>query len=226
MGIAHAAGIHRPVAFVGMAFGQDCAIKGIGEPDAAIGMGRQIVGRVERLALEIVGQHRHRAIHFPAHHAAEEILAGELAALIIETVAVGVEGRLAESADFAVVPEIAIDRVILDVAEDRVLAFAAPGRTFGEMKARRDAMDHFLADQKIVEAGIDLQHIGIGRDGGLGARSEFARRLADHRARRSQLRFALRVCERGNQRGASGDSAAAGQSICHVLDPPEAAYLI
>jgi len=58
-GIAEAAAIHRPVAVIGMALGQIAAELRVGEPDAAVLVGAQIVGRVERLAVIAVGQHRH-----------------------------------------------------------------------------------------------------------------------------------------------------------------------
>ena len=155
IGIAHAAAIHRPVAVVGMAFRQIAAELRIGEPDAAVLVRRQVVGRIERLAVVIVGEDGHRAIGFPAHHAAEEILGGKLAALEIEAVAVGGEGRPAEDGDLAGLPDIAIERVVLDVAEDGVLAQARPGRAFRQMQA------------------------GVRRGGSLPGRS------ADHRSERS-----------------------------------------
>jgi hypothetical protein len=60
--------------------GQD-AIARIGEPDRAIRMDHDIVGRVERLAVPLVGQHGDRAIGLVAHHAPVQMLAGKLAAL-------------------------------------------------------------------------------------------------------------------------------------------------
>src|SRR6185312_12396323 len=129
---------------------------------------------------------------------------------------------LAEGGDLAVVPQIAIDRVIFDVTEDRVLPFAAPGRPFGEMKTGRHAVDHFLADQEIVEAGIDAKDVRIRRNRGLRPRTELARRVADDRAWNPQLRFSLRMRQGRDQGCAPGDHAAAGQSIRHVLiAPPE-----
>src|ERR1039458_6450093 len=64
------------------------AVGRVGEPDAAIGMHHDIVRRIQRLAVVLVGDHGHRAVMLVAHHAAPGMLAGQLAAFEIEGVAV------------------------------------------------------------------------------------------------------------------------------------------
>src|ERR1700678_1374195 len=111
-------------------------------------MGGEVVGRIERLAFEIVGQHFQRSVMLPAHHAAKEILAGELAALEIERVSVAVIGGPAERRDLAGFPDITVLRVALHVTEERILALGAPCRSFSPFQAGMDAMDQFLPDQQ------------------------------------------------------------------------------
>src|SRR4029077_6881692 len=79
------------------------AVRRIGEPVAAVGMGDDVVGRVEFLAAEIVGEHGGGAVILVAGHAGGGGPAGELAAIEVERVAVGVVGGRAENADVTVV---------------------------------------------------------------------------------------------------------------------------
>jgi hypothetical protein len=76
--------VARSARLVGMALGQRTAVGRVGEPDAAVGMRHEIVGRVERLAVIGVCNHGHRAVVLPADNAAEEILGRDLAPLKIE----------------------------------------------------------------------------------------------------------------------------------------------
>ena len=121
--IAQAAAIHRPVAVIGMAFGQVAAELRIGEPDAAILVRRQVVGRIERLAVDSC-----RPARSSSHRASQRTTRRKKSWVeswrpwIVEAVAVGGEGGPAEDRDLAGLPDIAIERVVLDVAEDGVLA--------------------------------------------------------------------------------------------------------
>ena len=136
--IGGTAGIVRP------ALGQPVAIGRVGEPDRAIRMRHQIVRRIERFAVELIGDHRHRSVMFPAHHAAKVILRGNLPPLQIERVAVGVARRLAKWRDALVVPQETILRVANHVAEHEVMALAAtmPGpRPIGS-RSPRDGCRH------------------------------------------------------------------------------------
>src|SRR5436189_6382729 len=59
------------------------------EPDRVVGLHHDVVGRIERLAVELVHQHGDRAIIFGAGDAARVVLAGDEAALPVARVAVG-----------------------------------------------------------------------------------------------------------------------------------------
>ena len=87
-----------------------------------------VVGGVERLAVEVVGQDGGLAVVLVADDPAVAVLAGDLPALAIEGVAVGVTGRVTHHADVAVLLEPAELDVVGDVGPDQVLAHAVPGR--------------------------------------------------------------------------------------------------
>src|SRR5207302_8203723 len=55
------------------------AVRRIGEPVRPVGMRHDVVGRVEALALEPIGDHGDRAVVLVAHHAAGQVLAGQFA---------------------------------------------------------------------------------------------------------------------------------------------------
>ena len=122
-----------------------------------------VVGRVQPLAFELVGDHGHRTIQFPAHHATEIVLAGKLAALEIETVAVAVVRWLAERRS-AGRPDIAILGVALHVAEQKIKPLARPGGAFGPEKTRPQPGDGRIPHDQPVETVIQRQNIGIGKD--------------------------------------------------------------
>src|SRR5579871_6281375 len=54
-GVEKALRVGRTAGLVGMALGDRVAVRRVGKPDAAVRMGHQIIGRIERLALVIVG---------------------------------------------------------------------------------------------------------------------------------------------------------------------------
>ena len=156
--------IGRSACLVRMPFRQPVAKRWIGEPDAAVGMRRQIVRRVQRLAVERIRDHRHRAVVLPAHHAAIEVLGGQLPALEIERIAVAVVRRLAERRHPPVVPKQSILRVAYDVAENQILALARPGRSFRPGEACREAMGSGITDAQSIEGRIDDDDVGVGID--------------------------------------------------------------
>src|SRR6185436_588760 len=82
---------------------QLAAVRWIGEPVAAVGMGDDVVGRVQALAVVPVGDEADRAVVLVADDPAREVLARELAALEVERVAVAVVRRAAENGHPAVV---------------------------------------------------------------------------------------------------------------------------
>ena len=144
-----------PARHIGMAFAEGRAGARIGEPDAAIGVGRNIIGGIQVLALEPVGYHGHGAVQLPAYHAAEIMLAGKLTALEIEAIAVAVVGRLAERHDLAGLPDVAILGIALHIAEQKIYAFARPRGAFGPKKAGAKPCDRRIAYDQPVEAVVE-----------------------------------------------------------------------
>src|SRR5207249_10142297 len=120
---------------------RQAAVAGIGEPDAAVGVDRAVVGRIEPFALPPVGEHGDLARVLVAHDAPVAVLERNLPALPVERVAVGVAGRIAEHADVAVLVQPAELDVVRDVAPDQVPADAAPRRTLGPEHAGVQALD-------------------------------------------------------------------------------------
>ena len=66
------------------------AVRRIGEPVAAIRMRHNIVRRIETLAVELRRNDCHGAVQLVAHDTARDVLAGKLASLEIERIAVAV----------------------------------------------------------------------------------------------------------------------------------------
>src|SRR5689334_12195620 len=82
------------------------------------------------LALVGVGNHGDGAIVLIAHETPPAMLARDLAALMIEGVAVAVVRRRTEHGDAAIVLDVAELAVIGDIAPDEIAALRAPGRAF------------------------------------------------------------------------------------------------
>jgi hypothetical protein len=154
-------GIGRAAGGVWHALVELAAIGGIGEPVAAVGVGDDVVGRVEGHALEFVGQDGDRAVELVAHDAAGEVFAADLAAFVIEGVAVGIVRRHPEGRDVAVLREIAQLAVVGDVGEDEELADAVPRRPLGPERAGPEPLDRRVGLGEAVEGGIDGDNVGV-----------------------------------------------------------------
>src|SRR6185312_3401083 len=155
-------------------------IRRVGEPVAAVGMGDDVVGRVEPLAVVLVGDDADRTVALVARHAARQVLAGELAVLEVEGVAVAVVGRGSEHAHMAVILDPAHLAVVGDVAPDQVTADRVPGRAFRPQRAGPQPLDRGVGLGKFVERRIDGEHVGIAEVGRQRtAWTEVARRLGD-----------------------------------------------
>ena len=141
--------------------GQD-AIARVGEPDGAIRMHHDIVRRVERLAVPLIGQHRNRAVRLVAHHAPVQMLAGKLAPLVVERVAIAVGAGIAVGADVAVLFEPAHLRVVGDVAPHQIAASARPRRTLGPQHTGPQPADRRVVDFVFGEALVQRQDVRIG----------------------------------------------------------------
>src|SRR5262249_57744294 len=93
---------------------------------------------------------------------AVRVLAGDLAALEVERVAVAVAGGIAEDGDLAVLVRAPELDVVRDVAPDEVAPDAAPGRPLGPRHAGVEALDGRVADLVLGEPGIEGHYVGVG----------------------------------------------------------------
>jgi hypothetical protein len=128
---------------------------------AAIGVGDDVVGRVQLLAAEVISEHGHRAVVLVAHDSAGEMLAGELSALEVERVAVRVVGRRAEYGNATVVLRPSHLPIIGDVAPQQITALRAPGRAFGPQQSGIEALDRRIRLGEVIERRIDRDDVGI-----------------------------------------------------------------
>jgi hypothetical protein len=96
-----------------------------------------------------------------AHNLARAVLAGDLAPLIVECVAVGVASRIAEAArDVIVLLEKAQLLIIRDIAPQQIPSDRVPGRAFGPQRAGVQPLDRRVA-QLVLEALVDLDDVRI-----------------------------------------------------------------
>ena len=121
-----------------------------------------VVRRIQPLALELVGDDRHRAVRLVAHDAAAAVLARELPAFVVERVAVAVAGRIAERRDAAVVFDPAHLDVVRNVAPHQIAPDAVPGRPFGPQRADVQPPDDGVADDVAAEPIVERDDVGIG----------------------------------------------------------------
>ena len=102
----------------------------ISEPDRAIGADREVVGRIEFLSLEFVGEDRNLTPRVGQNHVAPAVLAGEEVALQIEEVAVG---RLHLAIFLQSTGRAPLHlEAVRDIAEDDHLLGGDPDRSLGE----------------------------------------------------------------------------------------------
>src|SRR5438094_5479805 len=119
----------------------------------------------------------------PSCHAPREVLAGELAPLEVEGVAVGVVRRAAENRDPAVVLRPAELPVVGNVAPHQIPPLTAPGRSLRPERPRPQTQDRGVSLPEAVERGIDGDDVRIDVRGRRGAAAEIARGRG-HRAGR------------------------------------------
>ena len=147
-------------------------------------MRHHVVGRVEPLAVEHGRDDARRPVELVAHHAPGDVLAGELAALEVERVAVAVVRRRAEHADVAVVLDPPELPVVRDVAPHQIAALRAPRRPFRPERAGPQPLDRGVRLPQAVEGGLHGEHVGIGEvGGGCPAGAEVARGAGDRAGR-------------------------------------------
>ena len=152
---------------VGLALVELAAIGRIGEPDAAVRMRHDVVGRVEGLAVVIVGDDGR-----PSRRARSGQRAGvrcsqrDLPALEVERVAVAVVRGHAEHADAPVVLEPAQLAVVRNVAAHEITALSVPGRPLRPQRRRSTAAGSRALGWACIEAWINGEDIRVSEVGG------------------------------------------------------------
>ena len=211
---------------------EQAAIGRIGEPIRPVNVLDHVVGRGERLAREAVGQHRRRTVQLVADHAPAGVLAGDLAALLVEAVAVGIVARRAEGGDVSVLIEPPHLAVVGNVAPDQIPADRVPGRPLRPEGSGPEAADRAVRDDVGLEGRIEREHVWIGEvGGGRCTGAEIARR-SRHRAGRRGLgrsrtgrgQDGAHTCEDRAARGRSGSrsrriSGSAAYPLPHAIPP-------
>ena len=151
-------------------------------------MRHNIVRRIETLAVELRRNDRHGAVQLVAHDTARDVLAGKLAPLEIERIAVAVVRRCAEDGDAAVVLDPAQLTIVRNVAPHKIFAFGTPRRALGPQSTGPQALNRRIGLAQTIERGLDCQNVGVGEVRCRRAtRAEVARRLRD-RGRRTNGR--------------------------------------
>ena len=151
----------QEVAFVALIVAQT-AVARIGEPHAAIGMHGTVVGCVEGLAVELVGQHGDRVVGLVAHYAAIAVLEGNLPPLAVKGVAIAVASGLVDRRDFAVILEPTMLHVVRNIAPHEILPPTAPRRPFSPIHARVQPLDGRGANLVFLECLIERDDIRLG----------------------------------------------------------------
>src|SRR5205814_95456 len=131
----------------------------IREPDAAVGMDRNVVGRVEAFPFELVRNYRDRAVRLVANDAPSAVLAGKLAAFVVEGVAVAVARWVSENRHAAVVLEPPHLDVVGDIAPDQIPADSVPRGTFRPQCSEMQSPDDGIADDVFLEAAVECDNI-------------------------------------------------------------------
>ena len=130
------------------------AVGRIGEPDAAVPLLHDIVGRVEALALETIGQRRPGSVMLKPRDAAATMLAGDHAAEVVQRMAVVVAARVFEDADGAIRFVKAHDTVAGDVRPEETLGGGHIDGAFGPAQASVKLLQLRVGDDQPVEARI------------------------------------------------------------------------
>src|SRR5258705_35207 len=142
-------------------------------------MGRDIVWRIEVLALPELSDDADRAVMLVTDNAPAAVFARYLTTLMIERVAIAVVRRLAEHGDAAVVLDVAQLAVVGDVAPDEVASLGTPSRAFVPLAAGEEAMNGGVVDPERVERRVDGDDVGIGIGDRTRIGAKVARRIRD-----------------------------------------------
>src|SRR6185437_3653658 len=113
----------------------------VGKPDRTIGSDNDVVGRVQLLAVVLVGDDGDRAVELGPSDPSPAMLASDQSSLSIDGVAVRVHRRLAEYADVTVILRNSHDAVVGNVAEHHVAPCREVARTLGPAESGCDALN-------------------------------------------------------------------------------------
>ncbi|KPX54935.1 Uncharacterized protein ALO35_05769 [Pseudomonas amygdali pv. lachrymans] len=127
----------------------------IGEPDRPIAFAGDVVGRIERLALETVGQHGNTPVVFGTRHppsfgGSARPLTDQQPALAIAAHAIGKVRMLAVHRHLTRYLVPAHDPIVGDIADQQVATVSNPHRPFGPAHAAGQLLD----------AGIEYSYLG------------------------------------------------------------------
>src|SRR4051794_10843270 len=133
------------------------------------------------------------------------MLAGQLPALEVERVAVGIVGWRTEYADVAVVLRPSHLPVVGNVADEEIAALRTPCRAFRPQQTGEEALDRRIRLGHVIERRIDGDDVRVPEIGGWGAAgAEIARRRGDRRGRRGWLRLPTLLRQRAAGAGHGG----------------------
>jgi hypothetical protein len=141
----------------------------VGEVDVSVGADGQVVGAVEALSLEPIGEHGHRAVPFPTDDAAVAVLAEDQAPEGVEGEAVRAGLAPGESGGARVAARLQVhrerlarspqvDRVGRNVREEEAASARVPDRTLGPLDPLHDQLERGVGGKQRVEAGVLPDH--------------------------------------------------------------------
>ena len=137
-------------------------------------MHHDIIGRVERLALELLGEHGDLAREIVARDAARGVLAGNLAAFAVEGVAVAEIGIAPHDAHMPVLGQITHLRILRNVAPHEVASAAVPRGALRPEASGVQAADGRVPLDVFLEGVLQRNDVRIRIARGLGMRAEVA----------------------------------------------------
>ena len=130
------------------------SVAGIGEPDAAVRMDHDVVGRAEPFAFETVHQDSDRAVVFGAGDAAAGVLAGYEPTLAIAGIAIAVTGGAAIDAYLLALLCPAQHSIVGNVAPNQTSGVSEPYRPFCPAATGEETFDDCVANPVPAEAVI------------------------------------------------------------------------
>src|SRR5262249_19218062 len=128
------------------------AVGWVGEVDRAVGLDHDVVGAVQSLALETLGEHGARTVVRDARDATAVVLGGDHATLSIEGEAVGVPPRVRGQLRPLGQAAPARDALVRDIAEEQ--GAGAPHRPLREGEPACHAFDGRIGGDEIVQRAV------------------------------------------------------------------------